>query len=108
MPTAHGLPVRLGDCLVRWQLTTMGRCDDMPTIRTRYFGATNTSGAKIRVTDGMVTRTYSYEYDGRDNQHVVMAERFALSRYGASSVEYVSETRSGKGNIYRVSVGGAE
>lgn len=82
----------------------------MTLIRTRKIPADNYRGARIRVEtiasngDGFRVSTYPYDY-AASNAHEAAALAYLELRprmFGACGVEYVRETRSGRGNVYRV------
>lgn len=83
-------------------------------VRTRKVNATDFRGARIRVEcvadsgTGWGARTLAYNF-AAENPHVgALIEYLNGKSIDSFRADWVRETRSGRGNIYRVSVGGAE
>ena len=71
-------------------------------VTTRYYGATDHRGSRIRVQWGNERAWMPFDYAPRD-PHVHAVEG-AMAKWGreVGSVQYVTESESGRGSVYRV------
>jgi hypothetical protein len=78
-------------------------------VTTRYYGPTNYRGSRIRVTWGSDRVTVPYDHSEPGSAHV-SAVRDAMRRWGRAvgAVEYVTESESGRGSVYRVTIADRE
>lgn len=73
-------------------------------VTTRYYPTTNYRGSRIRVSWGHDRKFVSYDYGAR-NAHESAAREVAESwGYVVHSVEYITESESGRGSVYKLDV----
>lgn len=73
-------------------------------VSTRYYGPTNHRGSRIRVQWGNDRATVSYDYSARSAHESAVREVMTKWGHTVESVEYVAETESGRGSVYRVTL----
>ena len=75
---------------------------------TRFIGATDTRGERIKVTMASRSKTVAYQYGGDDNSHVqAIQDAWEFFEFGElGTITYVAESESGKGSVYVVTFEG--
>lgn len=74
-------------------------------VTTRYYGPTNFTGSRIRVTWRGERKFFPYDYAAPGDAHESAAKEAAeYWGYVVHGLEYVTESESGRGNVYKLDV----
>lgn len=73
-------------------------------VTTRYYPPTDHRGSRIRVSWRGERKFFPYDYSARDEHESAARQAAEAWGYVVHGVEYVTESESGRGSVYKLDV----